>query len=340
YRTYWLTPVIDYYVAKTNMDVQGTVLTGKEFFFQIAGPKSLEILEHAAKADFHDIGFARHEMKSIAGVPVRVLRLGMAGTLAYEVHGDMDKQEEVYQAIWEAGQAYGIKKLGRVAYCMNHTEAGFANINTHYPMPWFEDEDIAKFMWAHPEISWMNINRQLIGSMGDELELRFKTPYDVGWGDLVKYDHEFPGRAALEKIAAEDKNRIVTLEWNAQDVAAVYQTQFEGRDVEACESIDEFPNDVFYNAPKGFTFRADWVKADGKIVGSSYGRLNSIYYRRMISLGCIEKEYAEEGKELTLVWGTPGTRQMEIRVKVARCPYLTLENNKDIDVSSIPRYQG
>ncbi|MCD8363775.1 MAG: hypothetical protein LUC98_12610 [Lachnospiraceae bacterium] len=162
----------------------------------------------------------------------------------------------------------------------------------------------------------------------------------MGWGDLVKYDHEFPGRAALEKIAAEDKNRIVTLEWNAQDVAAVYQTQFEGREVEACESIDEFPNDVFYNAPKGFTFRADWIKADGKIVGSSYGRLNSIYYRRMISLGCIEKEYAEEGKELTLVWGTPRTRQMEIRVKVARCPYLTLENNKDIDVSSIPRYQG
>ena len=70
------------------------------------------------------------------------------------------------------------------------------------------------------------------------------------------------------------------------------------------------------------------------------GRLNSYYYKRMISLGFIKKEYAIEGTELTVIWGTPGKPQRPIRVKVARTPYMNLENNKEIDLESIPRYQG
>ena len=45
FRTYWLSPIIDYYASVSVLDIEGIQMTGKEFFFQLAGPRSLEILE-------------------------------------------------------------------------------------------------------------------------------------------------------------------------------------------------------------------------------------------------------------------------------------------------------
>jgi glycine cleavage system aminomethyltransferase T len=62
-------------------DAVGEDLTGREFLFQIAGPRSLEILERATRSDLHGIAFTRHRPAAIAGIGVRVYRLGMAGGL-------------------------------------------------------------------------------------------------------------------------------------------------------------------------------------------------------------------------------------------------------------------
>lgn len=340
FRTYWLSPVIDYYASITSMNIEGIKMTGKEFFFQIAGPKSLEILEEASKSDLHDIKFAKHRMAKIAGVDVRILRLGMAGTLAYEIHGDMDKCYEVYDCIWEVAKKYGAKKLGQVAYTMNHTEAGFPNINMHYPLPWYETPGLAEYLSTRPMEGYFNLNRKLVGSVGDNLEIRFVTPYDVGWESLIRFDHDFPGRKALEEISKNPTTTMVTLEWNPDDLGEIFASQFRGRDVEPYESMDDRPMDMYYNSGASMYYHADKVMAGDEMVGISTGRLNSYYYRRMISLGLkIKREYAIEGTELTVIWGTPGKPQKPIRVKVVRTPYLDLENNKDIDVNKIPRYQ-
>lgn len=341
FRTYWLMPVIDYLASISDMDIEGVDLTGKEFFFQIAGPKSLEILENAAKCDLHDIKFAKHRVVKIAGVDCRILRLGMAGTLAYEFHGDMMECDKVYEAVWTVAEKYGAKKLGRIAYCMNHTEGGFPNINMHYPLPWFEDEGLAAYLAEHPMEGFYNWNRQLIGSVGNDLEIRFKTPYDVDWGFLVNFNHEFTGKAALQEIAKNPKTQLVTLEWNPDDLGEVFASQFRGREVEPYDSMDDRPMDMYYkDCARGFVYHADKVMDGDKMIGISTGRLNSVYYRRMISLGFIDKEYAVEGKEYTVIWGTPGRPQLPIRVKVVRTPYMDLENNKEIDVETIPHYCG
>jgi vanillate/3-O-methylgallate O-demethylase len=47
------------------------------------------------------------------------------------------------------------------------------------------------------------------------------TPWDVDYGRLVKFDHDFIGREALEKMVDQPHRRKVTLEWNAEDVLAV-----------------------------------------------------------------------------------------------------------------------
>ncbi|MBC3900904.1 aminomethyl transferase family protein [Acetobacterium malicum] len=339
FRTYWLNPVVGYYVSVTDMDVEGVDLSGKEFFFQLAGPKSLEILEQAAQSDLHDIAFTKHRMAKIAGVDVRILRLGMAGTLGYEIHGDAANTEAVYDCIWEVAQTFDAKKLGQVAYTMNHTEAGFPNINMHYPLPWFETPGLQEYLTERPMEGFFNLSRILVGSVGDDLESRFVTPYDVGWEYLIKFDHDFIGKAALEEIAKNPKRTMVTLEWNPDDLGEIFASQFRGQEVEPFESMDDRPMDMYYNSGFSMYYHADKVLAEGKEVGISSGRLNSYYYQRMISLAFIKPEYAVEGKELKVVWGTPGKPQKEIRVTVARSPYMNLENNKEIDVNEIPRYQ-
>jgi glycine cleavage system aminomethyltransferase T len=317
--------------------VTGADLSGTEFFIQIAGPRSLEILERTAGSDMHDIKFAAHRVVDFGGVDVRVLRLGMAGSLAYELHGPMDQLDAVFKAIWAVAEPLCASKLGRMAYLLNHTEGGFANIFIHFPMPWFEEPELAEYCMTQPMAMFFNYNRQLVGSMGDELEARFKTPFDVDWGSLVRFDHDFPGRAALERIADNPPNTMVTLEWNADDVADIVASQYRGRDAVALDPIDDRPSDNYFVNPNGFHYHADKVLFEGTEIGSSAGRIRSVYYKRMISLGFIRSEHAVEGKQVILLWGKPGGPQKEVRVTVARTPYMDLANNKDIDVSAIPR---
>jgi glycine cleavage system aminomethyltransferase T len=342
FRTYWLESVLAYYLEeaqKKGMDVQGVDVSFQEYFFQIDGVRSLEILEKATEGDLHDIQFARQRMTKIAGKDVRILRLGMSGSLAYEIHGPMDDANEVYSKIWEAGQEFGIKKMGFLSYCMQHTEGGFPNINLHYPMPWFEsDPGLADYLKAHPGMGFYNENRLLVGSMGDDLESRFVTPYDVGWGFLVNFNHDFMGKEALQKILKNPPKTLVSLEWNADDVGAVYASQFKGQDVEPSDRIDYLPDDLVYNSFR-WTYRNDKVLAEGVQIGQTGLRTNSYYYRRMLSLAFIEKNYAQEGRDVTVIWGTPGTPQKEIRAKIVRFPYNTVLRNESTDVETIPHYK-
>jgi glycine cleavage system aminomethyltransferase T len=80
------------------------------------------------------------------------------------------------------------------------------------------------------------------------------------------------------------------------------------------------------------------VDASGRMIGKSTGRLYTLYYKRMISMAFVDPEYAEIGRELTVIWGEPGTRQIPIRAKVARYPYLDLTPNAKYNLDSIPRY--
>ena len=224
YRTYWLDPVISYYVNTSDLDVHGENMSGKEYFIQIDGEKSLEILENAFQANLHDIKFGRHRIQEVNGKQVRIIRLGMSGNLAYEIHGDMADYAEIYNLVWAAGEKLGARKLGLQAYNMfNHTEAGFPNINLHYPLPWLEtSEKMTEYMRTVPQLSMFNLNRRLLGSVGDDLQARFVTPYDVGWDFLIKYNHDFIGKEALLEMSKKPQKKCVTLEWNAEDVAEVF----------------------------------------------------------------------------------------------------------------------
>ena len=335
--TFWFVPKLPFALKSGKygkFDVEMETLTGKVFLFQIAGPASIDTLEAASGQSLRELKFLRITDGVIAGKKVRICRVGMAGTLAYEVHGAFEDLEDVYDAILEAGEDFGIRRLGSHCYPMNHAENGFPQFAVHFSHPKYEP-DLQKFSEDNEGMEmWAYLQFEKRGSAADDEALFTHNPFELGWGKMVNFNHDFVGKAALEKIKAEDKRRMVTLEWNIEDVADVFTSQF--RDGEEAYKYIEQPA-ALSGWFCGYMEHDRVVNKDGKEIGVSFGRQNSAYFRRMISICCLDTEYTELGTEVMVVWGEPSTRQKKIRAKVARFTYNNIMRNEATDVATLPK---
>lgn len=337
WRTYWLAPVLEYYLVTSGLDVQGTWVMD-EFFLQVDGPKSLEIVEDAAQADAHDLKFGQNKKMTISGKDVTVHRLGMSGALAYEIHGNQADAEIITDTVCTSLEKYGGRRQGFRNYiCVNHTAGGYPNQNVHFLYPSYCSGEGLREWVLKDHVAQMGLTpwTALLGSASDKLENSFMTPYDVGWGKLVNFDHEFPGKEALMRLKDENEYTMVTLEWNADDVGDVFASQFRG-------SSDYYEPIEYYSGASDVTqigrVRVDYAYKNGVEVGIATGKTYGYYENKMISLCKIKKEYANIGENVTVLWGTPGYRQKEIRATVAPFPYYNGEfRNETFDVERIPR---
>ncbi|MDO5688879.1 MAG: aminomethyl transferase family protein [Tissierellia bacterium] len=329
--SYWMMPYIELKLKQGNYDVVGKNLTGDVFLYQLGGPKSLEIVEAATGENFHDLEFAAHRLSKIDGREVRVLRIGMCGTLAYEVHGNFEDCIPVYNALMEAGEAYGIRRLGRHGYWNAHTENGFMQHAIHFAYARETNKEFSEYLEKTGSSSMAQPSPKLGGSYGSELSDFYVNPIELGWGNMVNFNHEFVGREALMKIKEGPHRETVTLVWNPEDILDIWRSEFSKEEPYA--PMDG-PEDT---APNGvFELRGDKVLKDGKLIGISTGRIFSWYYREMISLAIIEAEHNSIGSEVVVLWGDPGTRQKEIRATVSRYPYMDENRNENVDTSTIP----
>jgi glycine cleavage system aminomethyltransferase T len=335
YRTYWLAPVLEYYVETigAGLDIQGTWVID-EYFFQIDGPKSLEILETVTGADLHGLRFAQNARVTLAGEEAIVHRLGMSGALAYEIHGPSHVAREAYSLLRTATEAVGGKPQGFWNYSLvNHTVAGYPNQIIHFLPPYRDSgPEIAAFMNQR-----IPFDIQPHGSASDVKTNAFVTPYDIGWGYLVNFDHDFPGKEALQRIAADRPRKVVTLEWNADDIAEAYSAQFRGADAVVYDRMSNDPVISIEAYAKG-QMRIDYVVKDGQKIGLATGRTPAFVEGTMISLAWIDREFAVEGTEVSVLWGDIGHPQIEIRATVAQFPYYQGEyRNEKFDTANIPR---
>jgi glycine cleavage system aminomethyltransferase T len=236
FRTYFLAPVLQYFLETSGMDVKGENVSTKEYFYQIDGPKSLEILEEACQCDLHDLKFAQNKTVQISGTNMIVHRLGMSGALGYEMHGEAKDADIAYDRLKEILLSYGGTLQGMKHYVpLNHTPGGYPNQYHHYLFPWLTSgEGLAKFLSQSP----LARRRKVLGSAAENEEYYYATPYDVGWGGRINYEHDFMGKEALLKISKNPPRKPVTLEWNADDVAELFASQIRGVSVEPFEAID------------------------------------------------------------------------------------------------------
>jgi glycine cleavage system aminomethyltransferase T len=195
----------------------------------------------------------------------------------------------------------------------------------HFTYPWGEDKDMMKFL------NMPGFTSPMGGSMGQDMSLRYRNPVEVGWAKIIKFDHDFIGREALEKEVANPRRTMVTLEWNTEDILDVHASQYQSGE----HYMPMTPSHFGQIHGRGMLV-ADQVSKDGKMIGISSGRNYSYYYRKMISLCSIDAGFSKPGTEVTVLWGNPGDRQKEIRATVARFPYLNENRNEDVDVSAIP----
>jgi glycine cleavage system aminomethyltransferase T len=336
---YTMGPWMQYASALAEYDVEFEEHTEDDFNFQCAGPRILEALEAATGEDLHDIPFMGFRSSSIDGRDVRIMRFGMGGTLAYEVHGDMKDACRLYEKVLEAGEPFGMRRIGWQAYSLNHPENGYAQEAYTFLGSSAEDKPFLEFLRSIglDTTEWPE-GATLCGSSGADRSKRWRNPFELGWGHMVTFDHEFRGKAALEKVAASPHRQCVDLIWNVEDIMEVYASMFQ-KD-EPTYPYMEIPQEpIFLTTTGGVRFYQDDVFKDGKLVGFCTGRTYSLHSRDMFSTGFVDAEYAEVGTELQVLYGEEGTRQKLIRVTVAPYPHLShsMTMNKDYDVESIPR---
>ena len=98
----------------------------------VQGPKSRELMSgiiwtHPHQPAISELGWFRFAVGRIGGemgIPVVVSRTGYTGELGYEVFCHPRHGNEVFQAIWQAGQPLGIKPMGLAGLDLVRIEAG------------------------------------------------------------------------------------------------------------------------------------------------------------------------------------------------------------------------
>lgn len=310
-----------YQCAKSELSVEEEVL--QRYLFQVAGPTALATLQKATGEDLSDVGFLRFRSTRVDGLEANILRVGMSGTLAYELHGPLDEAPQVYDAVCRAGEEFGLERLGWRTYLVNHVEAGFPQQIWTFDTPVHGDPGYAEYLSHFPDpAAFMPVYSGSVDPA--DRRARYRTPFEIGWGKTVRFDHDFVGREALEMERDNPKRQIVTLIWNPDDVLDIYASLLRPGEEYKTLDLPTTPHAT------GFLAHADHVLKDGKRVGWSSGTIYSYYYRQVMSHCTIDVDQAEIGNEVVVQWGDFGGRIKDVRARVERYPFIDLERNQDV----------
>ena len=80
--------------------------------FQIAGPKAREVLQACTRSDISDMRFMDVRRLTVGMADCIVQRVSYTGDLGYEIYCDLPSQRALWDALWTAGQAHGMKPFG------------------------------------------------------------------------------------------------------------------------------------------------------------------------------------------------------------------------------------
>jgi vanillate/3-O-methylgallate O-demethylase len=296
----------------------GRAVTRKFYRFQIQGPNAWKVIEKLNGGPVAEIKFFHLGEITLAGRKVRALRHGMAGAPGLELFGPYAEYLDIRDKIVEAGREFGLTLVGSRTYATNTLESGW--IPSPLPAVYTGEK-----MKAYRQ--WLPANGyEATGSIGGSfvsahIEDYYLTPFALGYGPFVKFDHDFIGRAALEKMDPAAQRKKVTLAWNGDDVSKIFASSFGGAD-----------NYKYFDLPLAnyASSSYDAVKAGGKTVGFSMFTGYTANERTALSLAVVDTGI-EIGSEVTVLWGEPdgGTRkptverhkQFEVRAVVSPVPY-------------------
>lgn len=295
----------------------------REYYrFQIQGPRAWEIIEKLHGGELEKLKFFNMSWMNIDGTQVRTLRHGMSGAPGLEIWGPYADYDRIRDAILAAGEEFGIVAVGSRAYPSNTLESGW--IPSPLPAIYTGDGIMAEYRaWLGADS--YEANNAVAGSyVSDNIEDYYLTPWELGYGSFVKFDHEFIGREALEKLDPATQRKKVTLAWDAEDIQRIQSSLY---------NVGEELPYKYFDLPLANYGSSNYdkvVDADGNVVGFSMFTGYSANEKRALSLAIINHD-VPEGAQLKVVWGEEdgGTakttvephQQTEVTVTVSPVPY-------------------
>ena len=142
----------------------------------VAGPRSRDVLQKVAGCSLAtaDFPFMSFRREHLGMAPVWLSRMTYTGDLGYEMWMAPEYQRYLFDLIWDAGREYDMRLFGYRALVTMRLEKNFG--------------------------TWYREYRPIY------------TPLEAGMDRALKFDHEFVGRAAVEKEKADGgpARRLVT----------------------------------------------------------------------------------------------------------------------------------
>jgi vanillate/3-O-methylgallate O-demethylase len=312
---------------RSPMRPLGQAVTRKYWRFQIQGPNAWQVIEAVNGGPVEQLKFFRMATMNAAGREVRTLRHGMAGAPGLELWGPYEDYLKVREAILEAGAEFGIEAVGARAYASNTLESGW--IPSPLPAIYTGEELRAYREWL-PAQGYEATNALAGSFVSDDIEDYYTNPYELGYGHMVKFDHDFHGREALEALDPEQQRHKVTFAFDKEDLKDLLANAGDGDG----EGYMQFDIPIANYGSSSFDAVTD---ADGTVVGASMFAGYSANEGVALSLGIVDRN-VPIGTELTLTWGEPdgGTskptvqphKQKDVRVIVSPAPYAETVRNE------------
>jgi glycine cleavage system aminomethyltransferase T len=268
------------------------------FRYQLQGPAALQIVEKASRGVLPPIKFFSMGEFRIAGVGVRALNHTMTGIPGHEftgleMWGPVEQRRAVLDALLDAGAEFGMVQGGAVSYGTTPIESGWIGL----PVPALYTSPGLQRYREH--LSGDAYEASALGGSydSDDIEDYYLTPWELGYGRLIHFDHEFLGRDALLRLADEPHRKKVWLMWNADDVSRVM----------AASLFDTADRPRYIDVPgvNYATFQYDRVTVGGRQVGVSTKAGYTANARSFCSLAMLDEAEAREGAEVELLWGEP-----------------------------------
>ncbi len=324
---------LQYNASKTHYKIEVTrnenMIVPREsrdvFRFQLQGPNALPLLQEIVEGTLPDIKFFHIGEFKIAGQTVRALRHGMAGRPGFEIYGPWDSQYAVRARVEAAGVSFDLRKAGSITYPTAAQESGWM------PRPFpaiFQSPEMLGFRQWLPANTFEGVSSLGGSFVSNDISDYQVEPFELGYGSLVRFDHDFLGREALERRGDKARTKV-TLEWNNEDVFRVMR-QSVGNDGPRTKFI-ALP------VPMYATFEYDQVLLKGKPIGISQWSCYSSNAGSVLSTALIDNDQVTMGQEVTLMWGEPNSQRrtveahelVGIRAKIAPVPYFEKTIKKD-----------
>ena len=119
-------------------------LTDSIGVFVVAGPRARDLLQGLSDSDFSNAAFPFLNAREVelAGVPLKAMRVNYVGELGWELHHPIERQNELFDALFEAGASLDLQPFGIRAMDAMRLEKSYRMIGTELSIEYSAYESV------------------------------------------------------------------------------------------------------------------------------------------------------------------------------------------------------